>query len=181
VGLQEYREKQGQARPDSLSVVRIVKYEFSFSLLMKRPLIRQYVARAVIRRGDSFLLVRVVDEPHWFLPGGRVEPGESIRAAVVRELREELAVEVAIDSFIGCIEHAWSSGLDDWYETGFFFSVAVDLPDVVVSNESYLEFRWVTLADMNDLDIRPGPLKDLLHAVARGEHEPFWASTLERQ
>jgi 8-oxo-dGTP diphosphatase len=39
----------------------------------------------------------------WELPGGKVEPGESPEAALVRELREELSVEVELDDL-----EAWS-------------------------------------------------------------------------
>lgn len=37
----------------------------------------------------------------WELPGGKVEPGESERAALVRECREELGVDVALGDRIG--------------------------------------------------------------------------------
>lgn len=37
----------------------------------------------------------------WELPGGRVEPGESARDALVRECREELAVEVVPGERLG--------------------------------------------------------------------------------
>ena len=54
---------------------------------------------AVIFRGEEVLLVRRGQEPalgSWSLPGGVVELGESLEAAVVREVQEEtgLAVEV---------------------------------------------------------------------------------------
>jgi 8-oxo-dGTP diphosphatase len=47
----------------------------------------------VLRRGDEVLLVRQQGpddpEPDWALPGGLVEAGESLEAALVREIREE--------------------------------------------------------------------------------------------
>lgn len=37
---------------------------------------------------------------HWEFPGGKVEPGESERAALVREIREELGVEIQLDELV---------------------------------------------------------------------------------
>ena len=56
------------------------------------------VAAAVIERGGEFLLAqRPEGKPYagyWEFPGGKIEPGEEPRAALVRELREELGIEV---------------------------------------------------------------------------------------
>jgi ADP-ribose pyrophosphatase YjhB (NUDIX family) len=57
------------------------------------------VAGVVIRKGETFLLVEETDPPHgglWSLPGGRVEPGESIEQAARREAREETGFEVRL-------------------------------------------------------------------------------------
>lgn len=56
-------------------------------------------ALGVLRKDDMILItLRPPDAPAypglWELPGGKVEPGESDDAAVTRELREELGVEV---------------------------------------------------------------------------------------
>jgi 8-oxo-dGTP diphosphatase len=56
------------------------------------------VAAAVIERsGGEFLLAqRPAGKPYpgyWEFPGGKIEPGEDARAALVRELREELGIE----------------------------------------------------------------------------------------
>ncbi|MDG4828271.1 NUDIX hydrolase [Solwaraspora sp. WMMD1047] len=42
------------------------------------------------------LLVRPTYKPHWDIPGGYVEPGESPRAACIREIREELSLTVHV-------------------------------------------------------------------------------------
>lgn len=43
----------------------------------------------------------------WEFPGGKVEPGESAEAAIVRELREELAIEAVDVSEIHRYEYAY--------------------------------------------------------------------------
>ena len=56
------------------------------------------VAAAVIERNGEFLLAqRPEGKPYsgyWEFPGGKIEPGEDAREALVRELREELGIEV---------------------------------------------------------------------------------------
>ena len=58
------------------------------------------VVAAVIQRGDRILIgQRKAGGRHalkWEFPGGKVEPGEEPRAALARELREELAIQAVI-------------------------------------------------------------------------------------
>jgi 8-oxo-dGTP diphosphatase len=60
------------------------------------------VAAAVIERGGRLLLTRRLQGTHlegyWEFPGGKCEAGESLETCLVRELREELAV----DAMVGC-------------------------------------------------------------------------------
>jgi A/G-specific adenine glycosylase len=44
----------------------------------------------------------------WEFPGGKQEPGEAIEATIVRELREELAIEAEVGEELISIEHAYS-------------------------------------------------------------------------
>jgi len=59
------------------------------------------VAAAVIERpGEILLAQRPGGKPYpgyWEFPGGKIEPGESPEAALIRELREELGVTVAAE------------------------------------------------------------------------------------
>lgn len=45
---------------------------------------------------DRILLIKRYDIPIWVLPGGGIEEGEQPEEAVVREIREETGVEVAL-------------------------------------------------------------------------------------
>ena len=46
------------------------------------------------------LLVRPTYKPHWDVPGGYVEPGESPTSACAREVREELGIEPMLGSLL---------------------------------------------------------------------------------
>jgi 8-oxo-dGTP diphosphatase len=60
-------------------------------------------ASAAIFRGDAVLLVergKGALAGMWSLPGGHIEPGETARAAALREVREETGIEADIDGFV---------------------------------------------------------------------------------
>jgi A/G-specific adenine glycosylase len=44
----------------------------------------------------------------WEFPGGKKEPNETLEEAVVREVREELGIEVQVDSPLVTVDHAYS-------------------------------------------------------------------------
>ncbi|HKY31212.1 MAG TPA: (deoxy)nucleoside triphosphate pyrophosphohydrolase [Candidatus Polarisedimenticolia bacterium] len=68
------------------------------------------VAAIVIREGRLLLARRPAGvhlEHHWELPGGKVEPGESPRAALAREVREELGVGSRVGDPFAFSDHAY--------------------------------------------------------------------------
>lgn len=66
---------------------------------MKGPKVR---ATAVLVEQGGILLVeqRVSATRSWSLPGGGVEPGESLEECVIREVREETGLRVAVDELL---------------------------------------------------------------------------------
>jgi len=72
---------------------------------------RLFVVAALIeRRGRILLSQRRADQSFglcWEFPGGKVEPGEDPRDALVREIREELACTVRAGDVIDVVFHAY--------------------------------------------------------------------------
>ena len=70
------------------------------------------VSAAVIRRNGHILLARRPENGMlgglWEFPGGKVQPGETYQAALQREIREELAAEIAVGDRIGTYRHAFT-------------------------------------------------------------------------
>ncbi len=62
------------------------------------------VAGAVVD-GEKVLAVRRRDNGHWEPPGGVLESGERVEDGLLREVREETGLEVAVDSLSGVYQN----------------------------------------------------------------------------
>ncbi|MFJ3170247.1 NUDIX domain-containing protein [Streptomyces roseus] len=71
-------------------------------------------AGAIVIRDGRILLIHFTDEAYYEIPGGGVEPGESPRAAAVRELREESALAGAV---VAEVARVWKEGRREHYFT----------------------------------------------------------------
>jgi len=70
-------------------------------------------AAIIIHQQKVLLTLRPEDKRlggYWEFPGGKLEPGESPHAALHRELREELDIEVDIDRLLQQVEHRYEWG-----------------------------------------------------------------------
>jgi len=71
------------------------------------PMIPVPAVGVVCLRGDQVLLIRRGTPPRmgeWSLPGGRIEPGERVVDAAIRELREETGVEARLIGLVDVVD-----------------------------------------------------------------------------
>ena len=71
----------------------------------------EVVAAIIIKDGQVFATQRGYGEWQgwWEFPGGKIEPGESPEAALVREIREELNAEIAVGDLMQTVEWDYPS------------------------------------------------------------------------
>jgi mutator protein MutT len=72
---------------------------------------RVEVSAALVFRGRQLLITRRHAGTHlgglWEFPGGKREPGESFEACLIREIREELGVEIAVGDLFAEVAHTY--------------------------------------------------------------------------
>jgi 8-oxo-dGTP diphosphatase len=119
---------------------------------------------AVAVQDGALLLVRRGRGPaagEWSVPGGRVQAGEPLHVAVVREVLEETGLEVVVDRFLGWVERISSA----YHFVILDFAVTVlDESVAAVAGDDAAEVAWVPLHDLSELRLVEG-LYEFLHEV----------------
>lgn len=78
----------------------------------REPMPAWFYALVLVRRGDRFLLVEETDHGGgWYVPAGRVEPGETLTAAALREVREEAGIDVRLTGVHRCEHTVFDEGV----------------------------------------------------------------------
>lgn len=91
----------------------------------------------------------------WEFPGGRVEPGETDPEALARELREEMAIDVAVGDRCVHVEHAYEE-----YDIDFCV-YRCRLVSGPVQNIRVHTHRWVKPEELDDYEFPPADEKTI--------------------
>lgn len=136
------------------------------------------LARAVIRRGDDILLAQANGAPNTFLPGGHLEPGESLPHSLKRELWEEFGLEAEVGAYLGLVEHSWEQANVTNYELNHLFDASLPTlggGQTPLSREAHLTFFWADIGELSAHGLEPYPLR---HLLRDGTTSIPWTSTL---
>ena len=87
-------------------------------------------------------------EKRWGLPGGALEPGETIHKAVLRECKEELGVEVTITYLSGVYYHAaYNSHV-------FIFRCELSHNATLTLSSEHSEYKYFKLDELSNVQRR---------------------------
>lgn len=127
-----------------------------------------FFAMVVVRLGRRFLVVH--ERKHgqrWYLPAGRVEPGETLVQAAIRETLEESGVPVVIEGVLR-VEHSITADGGARVRVFVLARPASDTPPKSVPDEHALEARWVTLDELALLPLRGDEVLSVFRYVSDG-------------
>ena len=131
------------------------------------PIPTYFFALVVVRRGDRFLIVQERKfEQTWYVPGGRVDPGESLAQAAERETLEEAGIRVRLTGVLR-LEH---SPFPDTarFRAVFLAEPVDDAPLKQVPDEQSLRAEWVTLDELAQYPLRGPEVETMFRYVADG-------------
>jgi 8-oxo-dGTP diphosphatase len=110
---------------------------------------------AIVVDDGRLLLIRRGRGPaqgEWSVPGGRVERGETLAEAVVRELAEETGVEGVCGGLVGVVERMD----DDHHFVILDFAVHLFEPQTPTAGDDAAEAAWVPVADVAEMRLVDG-------------------------
>jgi len=111
---------------------------------------------AVVVRDDRLLVVRRGHGPgagEWSVPGGRVEGGETLHEAVVREVWEETGLEVVVERFLGWVERL---GGEHHFVILDFCAGLLEAEAVAVAGDDAAEVAWVPVHELSEIRLVAG-------------------------
>jgi len=100
------------------------------------------VVAGIIQKNGKYLIAQRKKDLNgggfWEFPGGKVEPGESHSQALIRELKEELDIEVELGNFFG--ENIIQFGEKKYHLYAYHIKSYVGEPKLI----DHDDIRWVT-------------------------------------
>jgi phosphatase NudJ len=135
--------------------------------MSREPIPTWYFVLVVVRFGHRFLLVH--ERQHgetWYLPAGRVEPGETFVQAAKRETLEEAGVPIIVE---GVLRFEHTTYMDaSRVRVVFVARPKDDTPPISEPNEHALEARWVSLDELQYLNLRGYDVQQIFEYVSEG-------------
>ena len=116
------------------------------------------IARGVCVQDGKLLLCRAKGGKSTYLPGGHIEFGETGRAALVREVKEELGVGASAGAFLGALENSFVQNGKPHAEINLVYSLELadgTDPAALKSQEDWIEFEWRDLKDLDSATLLP--------------------------
>lgn len=129
------------------------------------------VAAALILRNGNILVARRSGDRHlagkWEFPGGKIEADETPQDCLVRELREELGMEIEVGGLYASSEHRYAAGV---VRLAAYLARPLSEPGAL---SAHSELRWAAPEELPGLDLAPADVPIALKLAAEGSGPRF--------
>ena len=115
------------------------------------------VVAAIIKKGDTILATQrgYGDlKDGWEFPGGKIEPGEAYDAALIREIKEELDVDIVVNEHVITIDYKGYEKFDLTMHC-YLCSLANDSNITLVEHEAA---KWLSKETLYSVDWLPADI-----------------------
>ncbi|MGH4123789.1 MAG: NUDIX domain-containing protein [Clostridium sp.] len=148
-------------------------------------------ARGILINNDKILLNEFGGGEYYNIPGGGVEPGETVKQAVVREILEESGLNVTVHDFIFALEYEPNNcnfiyGKRPQISLVFRCFLNGDdkikppsIPDIDPDNpEMSSEAKWVQISNLEDVNYVPYIHEQLMEYIKTNSFSPAFIEEL---
>ncbi|MCM3666137.1 NUDIX hydrolase [Mesobacillus subterraneus] len=121
-----------------------------------------YRVAAIMIVDDHVLIHKQVKDKHWALPGGRVELLEDSQTSIVREVKEELGIDVKVDRLLWFTENFFDYNNKNYHEIGLYYKVSPTGGRFTFQSEAFfgeegdrLVYQWVPIDQLEKILLYP--------------------------
>ncbi|MGM9936156.1 MAG: 8-oxo-dGTP diphosphatase MutT [Candidatus Ornithomonoglobus sp.] len=118
------------------------------------------VTAAVIRNSEGKILIcqRADDSSMgglWEFPGGKLEPGETLEECIIRECKEELAVDLSVTDIFAQTQYQYPDKLINFT----FFNAVINNGDIQMN--VHKDIKWVSVSEIKNYEFCPADIEIL--------------------
>ncbi len=144
-------------------------------------MIRHLTASGVVIHDDHVLLIEHRKAGLWLYPGGHIDPNEDPAQAVIREIREEVGIDVELvaeqpfshpaitvvpNPFTIITVNVTDTAIGPHQHIDVVYAAVPLTHDIALQTNELIAYRWVPLADISALPTPP-ELPSLITAAAK--------------
>lgn len=135
-----------------------------------------YKASGVAIDNGRVLLTRDENVDFWYLPGGRVEVGETTADTLRREMKEELGVAIEVGPLLWVVENFFDLKGKLYHEVALFYSMSFqDSMNILLKEDTFegseptirLFFKWFDIEELEHSELYPPFLRAALKNIPK--------------
>lgn len=124
----------------------------------------------ILFNDDKVLIHRRINDDFYALPGGRVEILENTETTIIREMKEELGINVEIERLLWVCQSFFGSDDSKYHEICFYYLINCEDKELITKEDVFLvsendktfEFKWVKIDEIEKEPFYPNFIKNRL-------------------